>query len=38
MTRRPTRPSQALAAIALNLCIVSFAGVVFANSFAPLLA
>jgi hypothetical protein len=38
MTRRPIRPAQAIAAIALNLCVFGFAGVVFANSFAPLLA
>jgi hypothetical protein len=38
MTRRPNRPGQAILAVALNLCILSFAGVVLANSFAPLLA
>jgi hypothetical protein len=32
------RPTQTIAAIALNLCVVSFVGVIFAHSFAPFLA
>jgi hypothetical protein len=35
---RRQRNSSAILAIALNLCLVAVVGVIFANSFAPLLA
>jgi hypothetical protein len=38
MTRRPSRPAQTIAAIALNLCVVTVVGLTFAHSFAPILA
>jgi hypothetical protein len=38
MSRRNNKPAQAFVAIALNLCVIAVVGVIFANSFAPLIA